>query len=112
MKLDKLELSALLGMQARNRELVFMMEQIKLQIEQLDEESKELFSDIEVRLKLEPDTLINFDVDVSTGDLIEKKDGEDEQQGFGAAVSSPAQTISGRLKGRDASDITELEDVD
>lgn len=72
MKLEKLELSALLGIQSRHRELTFMLENVKLQLENLDEESKELFSSIEKRLKLEPNTLEEFDLDAATGELLER----------------------------------------
>jgi len=114
MKLDKLELSALLGLQARNRELLFMMEQIKLQLEQLNDESKELFSDIEIRLQLEPDSLQDYDVDVQTGALITKQESE-QLKAFGELSSDTVSDhVSEKIStnGFRKSDITELEDVD
>ena len=109
MKLDKLELSALLGMQARNRELMFMMEQIKTQLEQLNDESKELFSDIEIRLKMEPDTIENYDVDIQTGELIPKQEGTQDSQ-FGEFIEDTK--VKASSNGFRSTDITELEDVD
>ncbi|CAN5163585.1 hypothetical protein BH09PAT1_BH09PAT1_7880 [soil metagenome] len=100
MKLDKLELSALLGMQARNRELVFMMEQIKLQLENLEVESTDLFSDIEMRLKMEPDTLINYDVDTETGEVIVRKE-----------PTSNVIPIASNGHSADFDDITELDEI-
>lgn len=73
MKLERLEVSALLGLQARNRELLFMSENIKLQLEELESESTEFFDAVETRLKLAPDTLKDFDVDTTTGELIPKE---------------------------------------
>jgi hypothetical protein len=108
MKLDKLELSAILGISARNRELAFMMQQIQQQIEQLNEESKELFSDIEIRLKLEPDTLVNYDVDATTGELVTKQ--EESEASFGEAITNGIHRTNGRISNSD--DITVLEDVD
>ncbi len=101
MKLEKLELSALLGMQARNRELLFMKEQINLQIEQLNEESDELFSDIEMRLKMEPDTLSTYDVDTTTGEIIVRK----------AENEIEAVAISSNGHKADFDGITELKDI-
>lgn len=72
MKLNKLELSAFLGMQARNRELVFMKEQIDVQLKQLEEESKEIISDIESRLELDNGVLTDYDLEVETGELVLK----------------------------------------
>lgn len=101
MKLDKLELSALLGIQARNRELVFMMEQVKANLQQLTQESEELFSDIEIRLKLEPGTLTTYDVDTTTGEIIPRKENSLSAVAIGSNGHNPF-----------ASDITELEEVD
>src|SRR5215210_6083400 len=86
MKLDKLEISALLGMQARNRELVFMMEQVKQQLTDLETESTELFSDIEARMGLEPGSIADFDVDVSTGELVPRQD-DPKEFGSGGVAS-------------------------
>lgn len=104
MKLEKLELSALLGLQARNRELMFMMEQVRAQLEQLNDESVELFSDIEIRLELEPNTLDDYDVDVQTGELIKKEEQTNEFESFGDTVEAS--------NGFKNSAITELKDVD
>lgn len=106
MKLDKLELSALLGMQARNRELVFMMEQVKSNIEQLNRESEELFADIEIRLKMEPGTLTNYDVDTATGEILPR------QVESGLIQATKISANGSKASSYAAAGITDLEDVD
>lgn len=70
MKLEKLELSAILGLQARNRELMLMAENIKAQLTLLEEESQEVFTSIESRLKLEEGALASYEVNPETGELV------------------------------------------
>lgn len=103
MKLDKLELSALLGIQARNRELVFMMEQVKANLAQLTKEADELFSDVEIRLSMEPGTLTNYDVDITTGEIIAR-------QTDSTSLNSVSIATSGQKEFEDT--ITDLEEID
>ena len=103
MKLDKLELSALLGIQARNRELVFMMEQVKANLAQLTKEAEELFSDVEMRLKMEPGTLTNYDVDITTGEIIVRR--EDTTSLNAVSIATTGQKDFEHT-------ITELEEID
>ena len=80
MRLSKLELSAILGVQARSRELVFVKQQIEAQTTQLEAESKELFTEIEERLNLEAGELENYNVDVETGELTVKNEEQLESE--------------------------------
>ena len=104
MKLDKLELLALLGIQARNRELVFMMEQVKANTEQLTVEAEDLFSDIEMGLKMEPGTLTTYDVDTTTGEILPRQHELASPNAVAIASNGHKQTFDDT--------ITELEEID